>query len=123
MLKSLTLFILSFSLFSNVHIGDSISFDFTDDGTSGTGKTQITAYDETKSTYTINNEITTNGVTETEEVQVEDAWSHEYALILLELCTELTGKLEQVVIDNTSCLLYTSPSPRDRQKSRMPSSA
>ena len=23
----------------------------------------------------------------------------------------------------TSCLLYTSPSPRDRQKSRMPSSA
>ena len=24
---------------------------------------------------------------------------------------------------NTSCLLYTSPSPRDRQKSRMPSSA
>ena len=25
--------------------------------------------------------------------------------------------------ENTSCLLYTSPSPRDRQKSRMPSSA
>ena len=25
--------------------------------------------------------------------------------------------------DETSCLLYTSPSPRDRQKSRMPSSA
>ena len=25
--------------------------------------------------------------------------------------------------DDTSCLLYTSPSPRDRQKSRMPSSA
>ena len=24
---------------------------------------------------------------------------------------------------STSCLLYTSPSPRDRQKSRMPSSA
>ena len=24
---------------------------------------------------------------------------------------------------NTTCLLYTSPSPRDRQKSRMPSSA
>ena len=24
---------------------------------------------------------------------------------------------------NMSCLLYTSPSPRDRQKSRMPSSA
>ena len=26
-------------------------------------------------------------------------------------------------IDNYPCLLYTSPSPRDRQKSRMPSSA
>ena len=25
--------------------------------------------------------------------------------------------------DATTCLLYTSPSPRDRQKSRMPSSA
>ena len=25
--------------------------------------------------------------------------------------------------DNVPCLLYTSPSPRDRQKSRMPSSA
>ena len=25
--------------------------------------------------------------------------------------------------DSLSCLLYTSPSPRDRQKSRMPSSA
>ena len=27
------------------------------------------------------------------------------------------------VVDAKSCLLYTSPSPRDRQKSRMPSSA
>ena len=26
-------------------------------------------------------------------------------------------------VDNQTCLLYTSPSPRDRQKSRMPSSA
>ena len=26
-------------------------------------------------------------------------------------------------LNNRSCLLYTSPSPRDRQKSRMPSSA
>ena len=27
------------------------------------------------------------------------------------------------IADTTPCLLYTSPSPRDRQKSRMPSSA
>ena len=26
-------------------------------------------------------------------------------------------------LKDTTCLLYTSPSPRDRQKSRMPSSA
>ena len=31
-------------------------------------------------------------------------------------------KLEKIAI-NQGCLLYTSPSPRDRQKSRMPSSA
>ena len=28
-----------------------------------------------------------------------------------------------MVAGNNDCLLYTSPSPRDRQKSRMPSSA
>ena len=33
--------------------------------------------------------------------------------------TELSKLDEQI----TTCLLYTSPSPRDRQKSRMPSSA
>ena len=33
------------------------------------------------------------------------------------------GKKTVEVIDLLSCLLYTSPSPRDRQKSRMPSSA
>ena len=27
------------------------------------------------------------------------------------------------VVDNSICLLYTSPSPRDRTRSRMPSSA
>ena len=29
----------------------------------------------------------------------------------------------QVITNDYTCLLYTSPSPRDRQKSRMPSSA
>ena len=32
-------------------------------------------------------------------------------------------KHQGFVNKNNSCLLYTSPSPRDRQKSRMPSSA
>ena len=34
---------------------------------------------------------------------------------------EVTAKNDSELI--RSCLLYTSPSPRDRQKSRMPSSA
>ena len=32
---------------------------------------------------------------------------------------EVNGEVD----DDENCLLYTSPSPRDRQKSRMPSSA
>ena len=52
------------------------------------------------------------------------------------LLTEFYAELKHVANDqkkefgqiinelkNTACLLYTSPSPRDRQKSRMPSSA
>ena len=35
----------------------------------------------------------------------------------------LLGALGQSPADMSTCLLYTSPSPRDRQKSRMPSSA
>ena len=35
----------------------------------------------------------------------------------------LTLNDEIVSIGHNTCLLYTSPSPRDRQKSRMPSSA
>ena len=37
--------------------------------------------------------------------------------------TELTGQISIDKARITNCLLYTSPSPRDRQKSRMPSSA
>ena len=36
---------------------------------------------------------------------------------------EWSGKLTRFLQSVNSCLLYTSPSPRDRQKSRMPSSA
>ena len=36
----------------------------------------------------------------------------------------LRGSLKyKEIADKEGCLLYTSPSPRDRQKSRMPSSA
>ena len=37
---------------------------------------------------------------------------------------EFRKRLSKFILNtNNSCLLYTSPSPRDRQKSRMPSSA
>ena len=36
---------------------------------------------------------------------------------------ESDGKKQLISFKPESCLLYTSPSPRDRQKSRMPSSA
>ena len=36
---------------------------------------------------------------------------------------ELKLRKQTGQVENTACLLYTSPSPRDRQKSRMPSSA
>ena len=49
-------------------------------------------------------------------VAVKDATA---ALIGADLTTA-----ERVISDDSKvCLLYTSPSPRDRQKSRMPSSA
>ena len=37
--------------------------------------------------------------------------------------TDTVGVLNAIAGTTTTCLLYTSPSPRDRQKSRMPSSA
>ena len=36
---------------------------------------------------------------------------------------ELPDRLMHKEVEVGRCLLYTSPSPRDRQKSRMPSSA
>ena len=33
------------------------------------------------------------------------------------------GDYVKLKVEGMNCLLYTSPSPRDRQKSRMPSSA
>ena len=39
------------------------------------------------------------------------------------VCNECHTKGMDVIIDICLCLLYTSPSPRDRSLSRMPSSA
>ena len=63
------------------------------------------------------------------EQTVEKNASVEIQLLKVEI-KELTlqlGEVKQTAENNrkefSNCLLYTSPSPRDRQKSRMPSSA
>ena len=54
---------------------------------------------------------------------MEIIWSRFFGhfLLLVPLVFYFKGKKE--FINKNTCLLYTSPSPRDRQKSRMPSSA
>ena len=55
---------------------------------------------------------------------VDDLWAEpqEKITAVLQLSDGQEGVLA-VIDENNNCLLYTSPSPRDRQKSRMPSSA
>ena len=43
--------------------------------------------------------------------------------VLAELRAELPSLRHLLLVNNLDCLLYTSPSPRDRTRSRMPSSA
>ena len=48
------------------------------------------------------------------------------AVILISLLAGILifgSQKKEVKIETKSCLLYTSPSPRDRTRSRMPSSA
>ena len=43
---------------------------------------------------------------------------------IIEIATIITDSELSIIAEGPNiCLLYTSPSPRDRQKSRMPSSA
>ena len=50
-------------------------------------------------------------------------WTGGYVLLALLLAPYLRKFGKYTVPDFIGCLLYTSPSPRDREKSRMPSSA
>ena len=47
----------------------------------------------------------------------------EVGIVSEEESRELVRGLEAVLVEVEACLLYTSPSPRDRTRSRMPSSA
>ena len=52
------------------------------------------------------------------DASADQGWSAVGSDQLLTLCQE-----ELLPVNNDTCLLYTSPSPRDRTRSRMPSSA
>ena len=51
--------------------------------------------------------------------------THFYHKRIIEYCERPFESIQEMneTLHNNCCLLYTSPSPRDRQKSRMPSSA
>ena len=56
-----------------------------------------------------------------EIVRILDKFTELTADLTAELTAELTARKQQY--EYYSCLLYTSPSPRDRTRARMPSSA
>ena len=57
-------------------------------------------------------------------VKTPQSGEKETVRIVQEMLQAIESAGEKKVMEYTkTCLLYTSPSPRDRQKSRMPSSA
>ena len=80
--------------------------------------------------YTSNDTYITSATTNTNEAIFENLSAGTYYMVAEDL-GGCTGKSETFIIQTSTpftyglyaCLLYTSPSPRDRQKSRMPSSA
>ena len=54
------------------------------------------------------------------EIPCHKIYEDEHTLAFMDVMPQCDGHC--LVVPKT-CLLYTSPSPRDRQKSRMPSSA
>ena len=68
-------------------------------------------------------EPTVRAVEEKKESSVEDRHEEKKDDTELEQYSDSVQKRIAKLTKKWSCLLYTSPSPRDRQKSRMPSSA
>ena len=60
--------------------------------------------------------VTKDGVSVAKEIELEDKFENMGAQMVKEVASQTSDQAGD-------CLLYTSPSPRDRQKSRMPSSA
>ena len=63
------------------------------------------------------------GLTMSEEVAVARVFGRTSPAFRSAFGTNVGIGSQSLVIDGTPCLLYTSPSPRDMRRSRMPSSA
>ena len=63
------------------------------------------------------------GISQRVQQQIEDLGTNNIILRSVKPVTEGELDTSSMAIYGVTCLLYTSPSPRDRQKSRMPSSA
>ena len=83
-------------------------------------------------TYTTSNGLNANAVVKAEVDSVESASPYVFNCSIRStwgICgiwangLKATGFKSMVIAQYTGCLLYTSPSPRDRTRSRMPSSA
>ena len=61
--------------------------------------------------------ITKDGVSVAKEIDLEDKFENMGAQMVKEVASKTNDEA------GDGCLLYTSPSPRDRTRSRMPSSA
>ena len=68
-----------------------------------------------------NNKIISEGVNGV--TQNNDPTAHAEIVAIRKACENLSNFFLKDCDLYATCLLYTSPSPRDRQKSRMPSSA
>ena len=64
-----------------------------------------------------------DGRKSTASIQDKDGTNPDYIAILEEFGEEVLDKNTEEGVKRRDCLLYTSPSPRDRVLSRMPSSA
>ena len=72
-------------------------------------------------TYLRDNPVNTAGLVENVLNVATLLWFG--SMLLISMLLYLFFELFDPIALNEDCLLYTSPSPRDRQKSRMPSSA
>ena len=84
-------------------------------------KATDTIFDFAETTNERAHEATKNLVTKAQDVEVP--FADRLPKLELPLIDRLPEPVEAVDAYFGLCLLYTSPSPRDRQKSRMPSSA